>query len=71
MSKKLHYKDIYKDFKQVYPRLSQDAIRWQPEGYCTIRVSFSDGAFMIYDYAAKRGRYTCGPLISKNATITS
>lgn len=57
MSKKLYYKDIYSNFKQVFPNLSRNAVWWQPAGYCSIKIHFKDGATMIYDYLSKRGNY--------------
>lgn len=57
MSRKLYYKDIYADFKRAFPRLSQNAVWWQPAGYCSISIRFNDGATMVYDYISKRGSY--------------
>lgn len=58
MSKKITWDDVYKDFKIVYPNFSKEAIHWHPHSYSTIKIYFTDGRKMLYDYDVHTGRFT-------------
>lgn len=56
MKQKITWSDIYSEFRTVFPRLSHKAVYYEPFGYMTISVYFSDGSKMIYDAVMKKGR---------------
>lgn len=45
--------DIYSDFKKAHPDLSSKAPDFQPYGYATIKLYFTDGQRMLYNYDTK------------------
>lgn len=51
------YKEMYNNFKSLYPQLSKKAIGYHPHGYFSITVWFEDGEKMIYDDTKKQGRW--------------
>lgn len=52
--KKVTWKKIRRDFKNVYPNLSKMSVYYKPYGYAQIVVYLSDGIEVIYDYDLKR-----------------
>lgn len=56
IKRKVTWKDIFNNFKVVYPRLSKDAKDYRPYNYMSIVVYLADGTKMIYDDMAKRAK---------------
>lgn len=50
------WKDIFNNFKSVYPRLSKEAQDYRPYNYMSIVVYLEDGTKVIYDDMAKRAK---------------
>lgn len=50
------WKDIFNNFKTVYPNLSKGVADYRPYDYMSIIVYFKDGSQMIYDDVRKRGK---------------
>lgn len=50
-------REMYDNFKSLYPNLSKSAIGYRPYGYSTIVVWFDDGSKMMYDDVKKQGRW--------------
>ena len=53
---KVTWKDIFNNFKAVYPRLSKNAQDYRPYNYMSIVVYLADDTKMIYDDMAKRAK---------------
>lgn len=60
MSNKLTFKEIYKNFKLVYPNLHKTVAHWRPYNYATIFVVFEDGRKATYNYDEGRLRFLKG-----------
>lgn len=54
--RKVSWRDIFDNFKTVYPTLSKNARDFRPHDYMSIIVYFRDGSQMIYDDVRKRGK---------------
>lgn len=50
------WKDIFNNFKTVYPNLSKGVADYRAYDYMSIIVYFKDGSQMIYDDVRKRGK---------------
>lgn len=50
------WKDIFNNFKTVYPNLSKGVADYRPYDYMTIVVYFEDGSKMLYDDVRKRAK---------------
>ena len=50
------YKDIFENFKSVYPRLSKAAQDYRPYNYMSIVIYLEDGSRVVYDDLMKRAR---------------
>lgn len=50
------WKDIFNNFKTVYPNLSKGVADYRPYDYMTIVVYFTDGSRMTYDDVKKRAK---------------
>lgn len=55
-ARKVAWKDIFENFKMVYPRLSKEAKDFKPHDYMSIMIFMTDGSKMIYDGMAKRAK---------------
>lgn len=53
MSKKIRWEDVCNDFKRRHPTLAKNIIHFEPHGYATILLIFSDRTKMLYDYDTK------------------
>lgn len=53
---KVTWKDIFNNFKSVYPRLSKEVRDYRPYNYMSIVVHLEDGTKVIYDDVAKRAK---------------
>lgn len=51
--KKITWNVIFKDFKGRHPKLSKNAIHFEPYDYATILIWFVGGKKMTYDYDSK------------------
>jgi len=51
------YKEMFDNFKSLYPQLSKKAIGYHPNGYLSITVWFEDGEKMVYDDTKKQGHW--------------
>lgn len=56
VKRKVTWKDIFNNFKSVYPRLSKEAQDYRPYNYMSIVVYLEDGTKVIYDDMAKRAK---------------
>lgn len=56
VKRKVTWKDIFNNFKSVYPRLSKEAWDYCPYNYMSIVVHLEDGTKVIYDDVAKRAK---------------
>lgn len=54
--RKVSWRDIFDNFKVIYPTLSKYARDFRPHDYMSIIVYFIDGSQMIYDDVRKRGK---------------
>lgn len=52
--KKVKWKDVYEEFKQLYPNLSKMVMHYEPYSFATIKLFLSDGARMLYDCDNKK-----------------
>lgn len=52
--KKVKWKDVYEEFKRLYPNLSKRVMHYEPHSFATIQLFLSDGVRMLYDYDNKR-----------------
>ena len=50
------WKDIFNNFKSVYPRLSKEAQDYRPYNYMSIVVYLADGTKVVYDDMTKRAK---------------
>lgn len=50
------WKDIFNNFKSVYPRLSKEAQDYRPYNYMSIIVYLADGTKVVYDDMVKRAK---------------
>lgn len=57
MSKKITWREIYKDFCRQLPTLSKQAVDFRPHDYMTIIVYLKDGTRMLYDGLQKRATF--------------
>lgn len=78
VKRKVTWKDIFNNFKSVYPRLSKEAQDYRPYNYMSIVVYLEDGTKVIYDDMAKRAKmlvagstfhFVCFMLYYKSHTI--
>lgn len=53
MSDKITWKDIYKDFKNAYPKFNKQVVQYRPHDFLTIKIWFKDGRIGIYKYFNK------------------
>lgn len=53
-AEKITWFDIYSDFKRRFPTMSKDAPDFQPHSYATIKLYFTDGRRMLYNYDTKK-----------------
>lgn len=60
VKRKVTWKDIFNNFKSVYPRLSKEAQNYRPYNYMSIVVYLEDGTKVIYDDMAKRAKMLVG-----------
>ena len=56
VKRKVTWKDIFNNFKSVYPRLSKEAQGYRPYNYMSIVVYLADGTKVVYDDMAKRAK---------------
>ena len=56
IKRKVTWKDIFNNFKSIYPRLSKEAQDYRPYNYMSIVVHLEDGTKVIYDDVAKRAK---------------
>ena len=56
VKRKVTWKDIFNNFKSVYPRLSKEAQDYRPYNYMSIVVYLEDGTKVIYDDMVKRAK---------------
>lgn len=56
VKRKVTWKDIFNNFKSVYPRLSKEAQDYRPYNYMSIVVYLADGTKVVYDDMAKRAK---------------
>lgn len=56
VKRKVTWKDIFDNFKAVYPRLSKAALDYRPYNYMSIVVYLEDGTKVMYDDIAKRAK---------------
>ena len=54
--RKVTRKDIFENFKSVYPRLSKEAQDYRPYNYMSIVIYLEDGSRVVYDDLMKRAR---------------
>ena len=54
--RKVTWKDIFENFKSVYPRLSKAAQDYRPYNYMSIVIYLEDGSRVVYDDLMKRAR---------------
>lgn len=54
--RKVTWKDIFENFKSVYPRLSKEAQDYRPYNYMSIVIYLEDGSRVVYDDLMKRAR---------------
>ena len=54
--RKVTWKDIFENFKMVYPNLSNGAKDFKPYNYMSIVVYLEDGSRVVYDDLMKRAR---------------
>lgn len=54
--RKVTWKDIFENFKSVYPRLSKEAQDYRPYNYMSIIIYLEDGSRVVYDDLMKRAR---------------
>lgn len=59
VKRKVTWKDIFNNFKSVYPRLSKEAQDYRPYNYMSIVVYLADGTKVVYDDMAKRAKMPC------------
>lgn len=53
MDKKITWKNIYDDFKNRFPNLSQNVVGFMPHSYATIKLVCEGGKHMTYNYDTK------------------
>lgn len=53
---KVTWKEIFDNFKAVYPNLSKNVRDFRPYNYMSIIVYLTDGTRMVYDDMAKRAK---------------
>lgn len=56
VKRKVTWKDIFENFKAVYPNLSKGAKDFKPYNYMSIVVYLPDGSQVVYDDLMKRAR---------------
>ena len=56
VKRKVTWKDIFNNFKSVYPRLSKEAQDYRPYNYMSIVVYLAGGTKVVYDDMAKRAK---------------
>lgn len=56
VKRKVTWKDIFNNFKSVYPRLSKEAQDYRPYNYMSIIVYLADGTKVVYDDMVKRAK---------------
>ena len=56
VKRKVTWKDIFDNFKSVYPRLSKEAQDYRPYNYMSIVVYLADGTKVVYDDMVKRAK---------------
>lgn len=56
VKRKVTWKDIFENFKMVYPNLSKGAKDFKPYNYMSIVVYLADGSRVVYDDLMKRAR---------------
>lgn len=52
--RKVTWKEVYDNFKSVYPNLSKGAVNFRPYNYMSILVYFENGNKILYDDITKR-----------------
>lgn len=57
LRREIRWTDIYSDFKNAYPKLSKQAIGFEPHGPLVITVHFRDATKMVYDYMNRRAKF--------------
>ncbi len=55
-ARKVTWKDIFENFKMVYPRLSKEAKNFKPYNYMSIMIFMTDGTKVVYDDLMKRAK---------------
>lgn len=53
-TKVVTWADIFADFKKTFPTRSKNAPDFQPYSYATIKLYFTDGKRMLYNYDTKK-----------------
>lgn len=54
MSKKITWKEVYKDFRSRHPQARKDVVYWHPHDYATIMLYFADGTKGTYNYIDRK-----------------
>ncbi len=50
------WREIYNNFKVIYPKLSKKSTYFCPHKYMSILIYFTDGTKMVYDDVRKQAR---------------
>ena len=66
VKRKVTWKDIFNNFKSVYPRLSKEAQDYRPYNYMSIVVYLADGTKVVYDDILCASCYTIRATQSNN-----
>ena len=53
IKKKITWDDVYKDFRQHFPKRVKNVNGFKPHDYATILIFFSDGSRATYNYDTK------------------
>ena len=57
VKRKVTWKDIFDNFKTLYPTLARRIADYRPHDYMSIIVWLDDGTAVIYDDTAKRAKW--------------
>lgn len=57
LSKKLTWKDVYKEFRSKFPNLRKKVMYWCPYGYETIELYLDDGSKATYHYSKNEFKF--------------
>lgn len=55
-ARKVTWKDIFENFKIVYPNFSKRAKDFKPYNYMSIMIFMTDGTKVVYDDLMKRAK---------------